>query len=111
MGSFRPGSGAEARAQLRADEIHQRPHGEEIQRAFVLHRFEKTLGGAAFGLVLWSLAFGVGHLAQGRDVAIATAALGAFWGLIYLRRRSVVSPVIAHAGFNLSEILRHAVIT
>jgi membrane protease YdiL (CAAX protease family) len=84
---------------------------EEIQRAFVLHRFEKTLGGAAFGLVLWSLAFGVGHLAQGRDVAIATAALGAFWGLIYLRRRSVVSPVIAHAGFNLSEILRHAVIT
>lgn len=84
---------------------------EEIQRAFVLHRFEQSLGGAAFGLVLWSLAFGVGHLAQGRDVAIATAALGAFWGLIYLLRRSVVSPVIAHAGFNLSEIVRHAMIT
>jgi membrane protease YdiL (CAAX protease family) len=81
---------------------------EEVQRAFILHRFERSLGGALIGLVLWSLAFGLGHLEQGRDVAIATAALGAFWGVIYLRRRSIVSPAIAHAGFNLSEILRHA---
>jgi membrane protease YdiL (CAAX protease family) len=82
---------------------------EEIQRAFILHRFEQSLGGAAVGLVIWSLAFGAGHLEQGRDVAIATAALGAFWGLVYLRRRSVVAPAVAHAGFNLSEILRHAI--
>ncbi|MGE5816081.1 MAG: CPBP family intramembrane glutamic endopeptidase, partial [Acidobacteriota bacterium] len=81
---------------------------EEIQRAFILRRFEQSLGGAVFGLVLWSVAFGAGHLAQGRDIAIATATLGAFWGLVYLRRRSVVSPAVAHAGFNLSEILRHA---
>jgi membrane protease YdiL (CAAX protease family) len=84
---------------------------EEIQRAFVLHRFEQSLGGAALGLLVWSLAFGLGHLEQGRDVAFATGALGAFWGLVYLRRRSVVAPAVAHAGFNLSEILRHAVIT
>lgn len=82
---------------------------EEIQRAFVLHRFERSLGGAALGLVLWSVAFGLGHLDQGRDVALATGALGAFWGLLYLRRRSIVAPAVAHAGFNLSEILRHAV--
>lgn len=83
---------------------------EEIQRAFVLHRFEQSLGGAVFGLILWSLAFGVGHLEQGRDVALATGALGAFWGIVYLRRRSVIAPAVAHAGFNLSEILRHAVL-
>lgn len=82
---------------------------EEIQRAFILHRFEQSLGGAAVGLIVFSLAFGAGHLEQGRDVAIATAALGAFWGIVYLRRRSIVAPAIAHAGFNLSEIFRQAV--
>lgn len=81
---------------------------EEIQRAFILHRFQQSLGGAWLGLVLFSALFGLGHLQQGRDVALATAALGAFWGAIYIARRSIVSPAIAHAGFNMSEILRHA---
>jgi membrane protease YdiL (CAAX protease family) len=81
---------------------------EEMQRAFVLHRFDRYLGGGLLGLVLFSVAFGAGHLEQGRDVALATTALGAFWGAIYLRRRSMVAPGVAHAGFNLSEILRHA---
>jgi membrane protease YdiL (CAAX protease family) len=83
---------------------------EEIQRAFILHRFGQSLGGAWFGLAVFSVAFGLGHLQQGRDVAIATAALGAFWGAVYLVRRSIVSPAIAHAGFNASEILRFAVV-
>lgn len=81
---------------------------EEAQRAFVLHRFDRYLGGGLLGLILFSLAFGLGHLEQGRDVALATASLGAFWGAIYLRRRSIVAPGVAHAGFNLSEIVRHA---
>jgi membrane protease YdiL (CAAX protease family) len=81
---------------------------EEIQRAFILHRFRQSLGGAWLGLVLFSIAFGLGHLQQGRDVALATAALGAFWGAIYIVRRSIASPAIAHAGFNVSEIVRHA---
>jgi membrane protease YdiL (CAAX protease family) len=81
---------------------------EETQRAFVLHRFDRYLGGGVPGLLLFSAAFGLGHLEQGRDVAAATAALGAFWGALYLRRRSIVAPAVAHAGFNLSEIVRHA---
>jgi membrane protease YdiL (CAAX protease family) len=79
---------------------------EEVQRAFVLHRFERYLGGAALGLVLFSLAFGAGHLDQGRDVAVATACLGFFWGIVYLRRRSIVATVTSHAGFNLVEAIR-----
>jgi membrane protease YdiL (CAAX protease family) len=79
---------------------------EEVQRAFVLHRFEQYLGGAAVGLVLFSLVFGAGHLEQGHDVAIATACLGFFWGVVYLRRRSIVSTVTSHAGFNLVEAVR-----
>jgi membrane protease YdiL (CAAX protease family) len=80
---------------------------EEMQRAFILHRFEQSLGGAVVGLVIFSVAFGLGHVEQGRDVAIATASLGVFWGAIYLTRRSIVSVSVAHAGFNLSEIVRH----
>jgi len=80
---------------------------EEVQRAFILHRFEQHLGGAWVGLVVFSVAFGAGHLMQGRDAAIVTGVLGALWGSIYLIRRSVIAPAISHAGFNTAEIVRH----
>ena len=38
---------------------------EELQRAFVLRRFEQHLGGGAMGLVVFSLAFGLGALPAG----------------------------------------------
>jgi len=82
---------------------------EELQRAFVLWRFERHLGGGTVGLVVFSLAFGLGHVIQGWDAAVVTALLGALWGGVYLVRRSVVSTVVSHAGFNLVEIfLAHA---
>lgn len=81
---------------------------EEIQRAFILHRFEQSLGGARLGLVLFSVMFGVGHIEQGADVAIATAALGLFWGGLYLARRSIVAPAVSHAGFNLLQVVVQA---
>jgi membrane protease YdiL (CAAX protease family) len=83
---------------------------EELQRAFLLHRFEWWLGGAPFGVLVASVAFGAGHLIQGTDAAIATGVLGAFWGLIYLRRRSIVAPVVSHSGFNLLQIVQFLMI-
>jgi membrane protease YdiL (CAAX protease family) len=80
---------------------------EEIQRAFILHRFDEWLGGAYVGVAVWSLAFGVGHLLQGYDVAIATALMGAFWAIVYVRRRSIVAPVVSHSGFNLLELAQY----
>jgi membrane protease YdiL (CAAX protease family) len=77
---------------------------EEVQRAFLLHRFETWLGGGAAGVIVTSAAFGAGHLLQGVDAAIATGLLGAFWGIVYLRRRSVVAPLVSHAGFDLLQI-------
>ncbi|HVZ19486.1 MAG TPA: CPBP family intramembrane glutamic endopeptidase, partial [Vicinamibacterales bacterium] len=47
---------------------------EEIQRGFVLHRFEQYLGGGWVGIMIFSIVFGLGHLEQGYDVALATAA-------------------------------------
>jgi membrane protease YdiL (CAAX protease family) len=79
---------------------------EEVQRGFVLRRFEQYLGGGAVGLVVFSALFGLGHLEQGRDVALATATLGAFWGFIFLRRRSIVGPMVGHAGFNLAQVIK-----
>jgi uncharacterized protein len=79
---------------------------EEIQRAFLLHRFEVWLGGPVVGIVVTSVAFGAGHLLQGIDAAIATGLLGAFWGAIYLRRRSCVAPIVSHAGFDLLQIVQ-----
>ena len=57
---------------------------EEVQRAFILHRFEQHLGGAVAGLVCFSLLFGVGHALQGWPAVVTTTLLGAFWGLVYL---------------------------
>ena len=79
---------------------------EEVQRAFVLHRFDQHLGGARLGLVLYSLVFGTGHIIQGYDVAIVTALLGLAWGTVFLWRRSLVAPAVSHAGFNAAQILQ-----
>ena len=77
---------------------------EEIQRAFLIHRFETSLGGATVGVVVTSLAFGLGHLPQGVDAVIATGTLGAFWALVYIRRRSMIAPLVSHSGFDLLQI-------
>jgi membrane protease YdiL (CAAX protease family) len=78
---------------------------EELQRAFLLDRFERHLGPAWLGVMLLSVAFGLGHLMQGQDAAIATGAMGAFWAVVYLRRRSSVAPMVSHALFNSLEVL------
>jgi membrane protease YdiL (CAAX protease family) len=83
---------------------------EEVQRAFVLHRFRQHLGGAPLGLVLFSLAFGLGHAVQGYDAAILTALLGCTWGWMYLRRGSILAPMTSHALFNLLEVAREVLV-
>ena len=81
---------------------------EEIQRAFILHRFDEWLGGAYVGVVVWSLLFGVGHLLQGYDVAIATALMGAFWAIVVtVRAKIVVAPLVSHSSFNLLELAQY----
>jgi membrane protease YdiL (CAAX protease family) len=80
---------------------------EELQRAFLLRRF-RDLGGQSIGVVVLSIAFGALHFPQGYDAMITTGVLGAFWAIVYLRRGSVVAPIISHAGFNSLGVLRVA---
>ncbi len=77
---------------------------EELQRAFLLHRFDQALGGARLGVVVTSAGFGLGHLVQGWDAVVVTAMLGALWGSIYVWRRNVIPGVISHALFNAGEV-------
>jgi membrane protease YdiL (CAAX protease family) len=84
---------------------------EEIQRAFLLHRFDVWLGGGTVGLIVTSVAFGAGHYQlQGVDAGLATGVLGAFWGVVYLRRRSSVAPMVSHSGFDLIQIVQFLVV-
>jgi uncharacterized protein len=78
---------------------------EELQRAFILRRFSRYLGGAGLGLVLWSLAFGAGHYLQGPQAIAATAIIGFVLGAIYLLRRSLIAPIFAHSAFNTLQLL------
>jgi membrane protease YdiL (CAAX protease family) len=77
---------------------------EELQRAFILHRFDQSLGGVKLGLLIFSVTFGVLHLDQGYDVAIAIGTAGLFWGILYAWRRSAVAPMVNHAGFNAAQV-------
>ena len=78
---------------------------EELQRGFILHRFEQSLGGVRLGLILFSITFGLLHLDQGIDVAFAIGLLGLMWGLLYVMRRSIVAAMTNHACFNAAQVL------
>jgi membrane protease YdiL (CAAX protease family) len=80
---------------------------EEVQRGFIVRRFDRYLGGAAIGIVLYSIVFGLGHIEQGHAAAIATGSLGAAWGVVYWRRQSIIAPIISHAGFNLAQLVKY----
>jgi membrane protease YdiL (CAAX protease family) len=79
---------------------------EELQRAFILRRFEQRLGGIRLGLVLFTLTFGLLHVYEGVDVAVAIGLLGLFWGLLYIWRRSAVMAMVNHAGFNAAQVIQ-----
>ena len=79
---------------------------EEVQRGFIVHRFDGYLGGGAVGVIVYSTWFGLLHYPQGWDATIATGCLGAIWGFVYLRRRSIVAPLVSHAGFNLAQVAK-----
>ena len=83
---------------------------EEVQRGFIVHRFEGYLGGGLIGVLVYGVLFGLGHFEQGWDASVITAFLGVLWGLVYLRRRSVIAPMVSHAGFNLAQVVKAAVL-
>ena len=78
---------------------------EELQRV-LLHRFKKDFSQPWLGLLITSIAFGLGHTIQGNDVAIITGMLGAIWGAMYLTRGGALASMVSHSLFNSGELLR-----
>ena len=83
---------------------------EEIQRGFIVHRFEQYLGGGAVRGPPLQHRVRARHYEQGFDAMIATGLLGLLWGAIYMARRSIVAPMVSHASFNLAQLIRHFVL-
>ena len=82
---------------------------EEVQRAFVIRRFEAGWGRAWLGALLFAVYFGMGHLVQGADEAIFAGVLGLAWGLLFVRRRSIVAPMVSHGLYAALELVRYYV--
>jgi len=78
---------------------------EEVQRAFILTRFRQHLGGPALGLLLWSAAFGAQHYVQGLQGIFAATLFGFLFGAIYLVRRSLLAPIVAHGVYDTVALL------
>ena len=83
---------------------------EELQRGFILHRFRQRLGGVWVGLGIFTVAFGSLHLNQGIDVAIAVGSLGLLWGVLYIRRGSVVASMVNHGGFDAAQVIQQLLV-
>jgi membrane protease YdiL (CAAX protease family) len=79
---------------------------EELERAFILTRFEKAFGrsGLAVAVIVDSAVFGLGHIYQGRGSAMSSGCTGLMLALIFLRRRRVADAMAVHALFDLFGI-------
>lgn len=84
---------------------------EELQRGFILHRFGQRLGGMWVGNLIFGIAFGLGHLDQGWDIALVIGLLGLTWGAMYIRRGSILSSMANHAGFNGAQVVQQLLAT
>jgi membrane protease YdiL (CAAX protease family) len=85
---------------------------EELERIFVLTRFEQWLGrpGLILGVILTAVMFGVGHLYQGVGAALSTAVSGLVFALVFLRRRSALEAMTAHAFSDVLAMVAGAIL-
>ena len=84
---------------------------EELQRAFILNNFRRYLGGAAVGLVLWSVAFGAGHYVQGIQGIFIATVYGFLFGVLYLMSGSLIAPIVAHGAYDTLALLGYWLFT
>lgn len=69
---------------------------ELLFRGYLLHVLTEYLPTYA-AVILTSVAFGLGHIYQGRIHVLRTAILGAVLALIYLATDSIIVPIILHS--------------
>jgi membrane protease YdiL (CAAX protease family) len=80
---------------------------EELQRAFILTRFRRHLGGAMVGLIVWSISFGAGHYIQGLQGIVIAIIFGFVFGIVYLARGNLIAPMVAHGVYDTLVLLAY----
>ena len=83
---------------------------EEVQRAFVLHRFTQ-IGTPVVGLIVFSVLFGLGHQVQGWERGDHDGGARRDLGAVYLRRRSLVAPAVCHGAFDVIQVAALGLLT
>lgn len=80
---------------------------EELQRLFIITRFERCFGtvGIVIALVMESLLQGAGHAYQGSERAFIYIFVGLAFGLVYLRKRSAAEAMACHAVYDVFGLL------
>jgi len=74
---------------------------EEIAfRGFLIPRLRVLLGHWPAAVLASAALFGLGHVYQGTLAIFQTAALGAFFGFVFILRFRLPSIMLAHAAFN-----------
>ena len=76
---------------------------ELLYRGWLLHLIGASTGSVWLGLLLSSVAFGLGHAYQGPQGILATGFVGLVLGLIFMWVGSLVPVQILHAFINLSS--------
>lgn len=86
---------------------------EELWRSFEINAFQRVFGKAGLfvALIIGSAIFGIQHVYQGWDAVVSTGFDGLLYGLIYLRRRSVVEAMAAHAVYDIISIVAGYLLT
>lgn len=76
---------------------------EELQRLFIITRFERCFGtvGIVIALAMESLLQGAGHAYQGPERSFIYIFVGLAFGLVYLRKRSAVEAMACHAVYDV----------
>jgi membrane protease YdiL (CAAX protease family) len=79
---------------------------EELWRVFALTRFERLAGrnGLVAALVIHSIIFGIGHRYQGPIAAATSVVVGIVFACVYLRKRSLLEAMVAHAVYNVISV-------
>lgn len=80
---------------------------EELQRLFIITRFERCFGtvGIVIALVMESLLQGAGHAYQGPERSFIYIFIGLAFGLVYLRKRSAAEAMACHAVYDVFGLL------
>ncbi len=69
---------------------------ETVFRGYLLRRFRQVTGSVWLAVLLSSAIFALGHGYQGPLGIIAVGAIGVVFAVVYLRRGSLVAPMVMH---------------